>query len=150
MKYLVVFLIISHCSFGQSMADKDFDKLSWLEGTWTRTNTKPGKTAHERWWKGNGKEWIGVGVSLKGSDTTFVEKLRIVVKDNAIYYVADVAENKGSVYFKVIEISSDGFACENPQHDFPKRITYKREGNNLKAATSGDGRSIDFLFVKND
>ena len=150
MKYLILFLIFSHSVSGQSITEKDFDKLSWLQGTWIRTNVKPGKTAHERWWKDNGKEWIGVGVSLKEGDTTFIEKLKIVVKDNAIYYVADVAENKAHVYFKMTEVTSTGFTCENREHDFPKMIAYKKEGNNLKATTSGDGKSIDFIFVKKE
>ncbi|HEY5822722.1 MAG TPA: DUF6265 family protein [Cyclobacteriaceae bacterium] len=151
MKYVVLFLITS-CSYSviaQSVTEKDFSKLSWLEGSWKRTNAKPGRTASENWKKGNSNEWIGIGVSLKEQDTSFVEKLKILVKDNAIYYVADVAENKGPVYFKFTELTSDGFVCENPDHDFPRKISYKKEGNNLKATTSGDGKSIDFLFVRN-
>ena len=151
MKYFVLFLIAfcSHAIIAQSVTEKDFNKLSWLEGSWKRTNTKQGRTASESWKKGKGNEWIGVGISLKEKDTVFVEKLRILVKDNSIYYVADVPENKAPVYFKFIELTNDGFVCENPDHDFPKRISYKKEGNNLKAITSGDGKSIDFLFVRN-
>jgi len=134
----------------QTVTANDFDKVLWLEGVWNRTNVKPGRTAHERWTKGTGKELIGFGVSLKGADTAFVEKIKIVAKDNALYYVADVPENKEPVYFKVIEITAAGFVCENLQHDFPKKIVYQREGKNLKATTSGDGKSIDFLFVKQD
>jgi hypothetical protein len=144
----LVFILLLHLPlwvFAQSVTGKDFDKLSWLEGSWSRTNAKPGRTASESWTKGKGKEWIGIGASLKGTDTSFVEKLKIVIKDNSIFYVADVAENKGPVYFKMIEVSNDGFVCENLQHDFPKRISYKKEGNSLKAVTSGDGKSIDFL-----
>ena len=150
MKYLILFLI----TFGnfpgsaQPVTEKDFSKLSWLEGSWNRTNAKPGRTASENWKKSAHGEWIGLGVSLKGQDTAFMEKLKILVKDNSIYYVADVAENEAPVYFKLTELTTSGFVCENPQHDFPKKISYKKEGNNLKAITSGDGKSIDFLFVK--
>ena len=58
MRYMILFLIVSCsiCSFGQSVTEKDFDKLSWLEGSWIRTNVKPGRTAFESWTKGNGKE----------------------------------------------------------------------------------------------
>ncbi|NJM25805.1 MAG: hypothetical protein HC859_10275 [Bacteroidia bacterium] len=30
---------------------KDFSRMQWLLGTWQREQTKPGKTAHERWEK---------------------------------------------------------------------------------------------------
>jgi len=41
------------------------------------------------------------------------------VKNNDVFYVADVKENKGLVYFKLTAISSSGFVYENAEHDFP-------------------------------
>ena len=89
---------------GQSTAaptSSDFKKLSWLEGTWTRTDSKPGRSGHERWVKSSNTEWRGWGVSLSGKDTAYVEKLKLVIKDGFICYVADVPENKQAVYFQV-------------------------------------------------
>lgn len=91
---------------------------------------------------------IGRGFNLKGVDTVFVEKIKIVVKDNELYYVADVPENKGEVYFRFIHFSRDGFVCENPQHDFPKKIAYSFDGKTLRATISGDGKQMDYLFEK--
>jgi len=127
---------------------EDFKKLDWLEGTWIRTNVKPGRTPHEKWQKISSTEWQGLGVNMKGSDTAFVEKLKVVIKDDNIYYVADIVENKEPVYFKFTAITDHGFVCENPQHDFPKKISYQKEGNRIKATISGDGKSIDYLFEK--
>jgi len=126
----------------------DFEKLQWLEGNWTRTNAKPGRSGHERWVKTSESEWRGWGVSMSGNDTTFVEKLKLVIRDNTINYVADVPENKGVVYFKFTELTGDRFTCENPEHDFPKKIFYERNGNKLKAVVSGNGKSIEYLFEK--
>ena len=53
-------------------ANEDFKKLDWLEGTWTRTNAKPGRPAHEKWHKISSSEWSGLGVNMKGNDTAFV------------------------------------------------------------------------------
>jgi hypothetical protein len=39
-------------------------------------------------------------------------KFKLVIKDNNIYYVADVPENKQPVDFKLIEISEMAFTCE--------------------------------------
>ena len=85
---------------------------------------------------------------MRGSDTLFVEKLRILIRENNVYYVADVPENQKLVYFKLTEISDKGFVCENPDHDFPKKVTYQLEGNQLKATISGDGKSVDYVFEK--
>src|SRR5688572_6387744 len=113
-------LTIATCGFSQTPTTEiatKFKKLEWLVGTWNRTNAKPGKSSHERWEKTNELELRGVGVSMQGKDTTFVEKITILIKDNNIYYVADVPENEKPVYFKLVEISNSGFVCENPQHD---------------------------------
>jgi hypothetical protein len=123
-------------------------KLAWLKGTWQRTDTEPGQSGHERWIEVSPSEMKGWGVSMKGVDTAFVEKLKIIVEKDKIYYVSDVPENKQPVYFTITEITDTGFTCENPQHDFPKKIAYWKEGDKLSATISGDGKEFTFLFTK--
>jgi hypothetical protein len=146
----LLFAIISQAAFCQSgpATEKDFDKLSWLEGTWVRTNAKPGRSGTERWVKGNGKELIGWGVSMRGNDTSFVEKLKVVARPGAVYYVSDVPENPKPIEFRITSIDDNHFICENPSHDFPKKISYHRDGNKVRAVISGDGKEIEYLFEK--
>lgn len=126
----------------------DFKKLEWLLGKWNRTNGKPGQITTEEWIKESAFKLKGIGVKSKGADTAFVEKMTLLVKDNAIFFVADVKENNGLVYFKLTAITSNGFACKNPKHDFPKKIVYKLAGKDLQATISGNGKSIDYSFVR--
>lgn len=143
----LIILSFTSSAWSQSPVALDFTKLSWLEGTWTRTNgTKPGRSAHERWEKSSEQELRGYGVTLQGQDTIFLEKITVLVKDNAIYYVADVPQNQQPVYFKFTEITESGFVCENPEHDFPKKISYQLESDKLKAQISGNGKAIDYWF----
>jgi hypothetical protein len=146
----VISLLISTSAISQVKSNQaeDFKKLSWLVGSWNRTNAKPGRSGVEQWKQTQPQELRGTGVNLKGTDTTFVERLRIIIKDNSIVYVADVPENQKPVYFKLTEITESGFVCENPEHDFPKKISYQLEGNKLKAQISGDGKAMDYLFEK--
>lgn len=125
---------------------KDF---SWLEGIWERQNTKPGTMAYEVW-KKHGKLLMGKGLTLRGSDTVFVEKLRLVNIEGAWNYTAEVSHNAGPTYFKITSWSEDGFVSENPEHDFPKKIEYKLDGDLLTATISGDGKEIPFLFIKKE
>ncbi len=127
---------------------KDIEKLSWLEGSWQRTNAKPGRSGVEQWKKISATEWIGKGINLRGVDTIFVEKLKIVAKDNALFYVADVPQNKTEVYFRFTALTERGFICENPEHDFPKKMEYEYNGSVLKAIISGNGQAMEFIFKK--
>ena len=124
--------------------------LEWLTGKWNRTNMKPGRHGYEIWQSVPGIELKGWGVIMKGKDTLFLEKFQLLVKDNVVYYEADVKENPAPVYFRLTAVNADGFICENPEHDFPKKIEYKREGNKLKAIISGNGKSIEYNFTKEE
>jgi hypothetical protein len=148
MKKLLTISLILIIQSSVAQVGPDLKKLSWLEGKWERTNTKPGKKGFEIWTKVSATEWNGKGVSLTGTDTTFVEKLKLIVKDGTPYYVADVPENQKEVLFKFTALTENSFICENPQHDFPKKISYQKDGDKLKAVISGDGKSIEYLFVK--
>lgn len=145
MKLLLVALVL----ISSALQAQSISELSWLTGTWNRTNVKAGRSAHERWVK-TAEGFQGWGVNLNGADTTFVEKLRIVTKDNKLYYVADVPQNKELTYFLMTEVSANSFTCENPQHDFPKKIVYQLDGNKLKAMISGNGKSMDYFFERKE
>lgn len=155
MKLMFLLLILIACpslGFGQNVGSEtslNLKKLDWLIGTWDRINiSKPGRSSHERWEKIEESKLRGHGVTMQGQDTVFLEKITILIKDSNIYYVADVPENTQPVYFKITEISDNSFICENPEHDFPKKISYQLNGVNLKAQISGDGKSFDYLFKK--
>ncbi len=150
MKYLLtVILVFFFIATRAQVSASDFKKLYWLEGTWTQTNLKtPGRTSTERWMKSGDALLVGKNVLLQGTDTLSVEKATLLVKDGAIYYVADVPHNKEPVYFKLASVSDTAFICENKTHDFPKKISYTLLGNILKATISGNGKSIDYIFKK--
>ena len=145
------FVLVFATNTDSSMSlHKDLKQLEWILGKWERTNVKPGTKAFETWAKESNNIFTGKGVSMKGSDTTFVEQLRIEVKDNSIYYVADVRENAIPTYFKITKITDHGFVSENPDHDFPKMISYELAGDQLTAIISDGGdKKMGFVFKKN-
>jgi hypothetical protein len=147
---IMLLLLVSTGVFSQTAKPNQnvsIEKLTWLEGTWNRTNVRPGRSTHE-YWQTKGGLMEGLGVSMTGADTSFVEKLKIVSKEGELFYVADVPENNRLIYFKLTSFTETGFVCENPEHDFPKVISYQREGAKLKATVSGNGKTIDYYFEK--
>ncbi|MFZ1805578.1 MAG: DUF6265 family protein [Cyclobacteriaceae bacterium] len=143
-----LFLITGVACSSTESNQNDLEKISWLKGHWERINIKEGRSAHERWEVVNDQELKGWGVSFRGMDTSFMEVLRIVEKDDTLYYVADVPENPDPVFFKFTSLTENGFICENQEHDFPKKIEYQLQGDTLKAITSADGKELVFEFVK--
>lgn len=121
--------------------------LAWLEGTWERTDMSGEKKAFEIW-KRTDDGFSGIGFTMRGQDTTFVEHLRIVAKDGHLHYVATVDHNPGPVYFRMRDISEKGFVAENPAHDFPKRIGYERNGQTMTAVVSAGDQGFSVKFRK--
>ena len=134
----VTILILNLASAQDSATLKKFEKLTWLEGNWHRIKMKPGQSGQENWKKISPWEMQGLALTMKGKDTVFVEKASLLIRDNRIYYVADVPENNKPVYFELTAISDQGFTCENPEHDFPKKISYQKTEGEMIAVISGN------------
>lgn len=145
---LLLYIAPVHAQKYSPEIEAQFNSLRWLEGTWERTNVKPGMKANEKWHVDAPYELKGSGVTMKGQDTVFLEKIQIIIKGNSIYYVADVKENKEPVYFKFTALTPNGFVCENPEHDFPKRIEYRLNDSNLTVIISGGNKSQNYLFAR--
>jgi hypothetical protein len=146
--FLLILLGVSF-SFAKSQPASNVKELNWLEGNWKRINSKAGQSGVELWTKVSSTELKGRGITLQGSDTAFVEKIRIIVQDGSLYYIADVPENKKAVYFLFTDIKPNSFTCENPAHDFPKKIAYSLKDAKLTATISGGGKSMEYIFEKN-
>lgn len=144
----IVFVLTGSTLYAQRNAKQDFKKLKWLTGNWKRIDAGPGKSGTETWSATSATALQGSGLTLKGKDTVSVEKLSLMIKGNDIFYVADVTGNPKPVYFKMTVITADGFVCENSQHDFPKKISYKLVGDKINASISGNGKTISYNFVK--
>jgi len=144
---LIPVFFLATASYGQETAAQKFKKLNWLSGKWIRTNAKPGESGYETWTKTANNKLVGKGVTLKGKEMIFVEHLELIIRDNEIYYTVMLTGDKKPVYFKLTASTDNSFICENAQHDFPKKIAYKKTGDKVKAVISGGGHSIDYDFI---
>jgi hypothetical protein len=112
------------------------DTLSWISGSWT--TTQDGATIEEHWTRPAAGTMIGMGRTIAGGKTAFFEYLRIETRGADLVYVAHPKARPGTD-FKATRIADDEVVFENPQHDFPKRIIYKRTADgNLTARVEGD------------
>lgn len=145
---IISLLLLTQISSAQESNKQKFKKLEWLTAKWIRTNSNPGHSGYETWTKVSDLKLIGKGVTLKGNKVVFNENLELIVKGNDIFYVVKLDDEKTPVYFKLTALDKNGFTCENPAHDFPKKITYNHSGNNVKAVISGNGKSVDYIFVR--
>lgn len=126
-------------------------RLSWLIGTWKSTDKE--KVGYEVWRADSSACFVGEEYTMKGSEKTWSEKLRIEATDSGLFYVADVAHNAGPVQFKMTSQDSNMTVFENPEHDFPTRIIYKKVGVDslharIEGLRKGKTTGVDFMFSR--
>ncbi len=116
---------------------------NWLVGKWKRTNEKPSKNTFDFW----NKDFTGIGFTLKKADTIFKETMSIVtVKDTLHLKIEGV--NETPTLFKFTHQTDSSFVCENQENEFPKKIHYFLDKQQLKCKISNEEFSIDFVFDK--
>lgn len=147
MTWMVLLALLAGCASGPARVDAavHLQRMDWLVGTWRRTDLPADRSGYERW-ASDGRGFAGTGVTMQGVDTVFEEALRIDVRDEAIWYVAEVAHNPEPVRFRLTRIDDDGLVFENPTHDFPQVIAYRRAGDRLQVRVSAGTRASEFHF----
>jgi len=118
----------------QSLAD-----LSWFVGYWSSSSDTT--SMEECWLPAKGGMYIGVHRDIFPGGKVFYEYLRIEWREDGYYYVAKPS-NQPEAAFKLTSITSDGNSpravFENPEHDYPTKITYQLlPSGALRATISG-------------
>ena len=114
-------------------AINDLNKLEWLVGKWEGIHGEG--IYHEEWEKICESEIKGKAFLIKKGEISNSESLRLHSDIQEIYYSADVSHNPQPVPFKMTLLEKDKAVFENPQHDFPQKITYEKKGNDSLIAT---------------
>lgn len=132
------------------VAPATIDVLAWLVGDWV--GTVGGNEVEERWMTAAGGAMIGTSRSTRGTPAQMVEFefLCIAQRAGGLVYTA-MPNGGGTTDFLLTKVSPDSVTFENPDHDFPRAITYtKRADGGYDATISGapGQRTLTWSFRK--
>lgn len=121
--------------------------VAWLLGTWHAESRDALIT--ETWVTVSDTTYEGRGVTRSRADGSLrdAEDLRLVAMGDGVFYVAKVAHNERPVAFRLTSCSGGIFVFENPAHDFPRRIEYRRVDDARFEAHVSDGGNRGFRLV---
>lgn len=127
----------------QTVAD-----LEWMSGDWLTTRGR--SQIEEHWTKPAAGTMIGMGRTIAGDRTAEFEYLRLEQRGDEIYFVANPGARCPGTDFKLTRLSGQEAMFENPQHDFPKRIAYRKNGDGSLLATvdGGEGTKAQSFAYK--
>lgn len=115
-------------------AAQTIGQLAWMTGSWKSSGS--GAETEEHWTAPGAGSMIGMNRTVKGGKTVGFEFLRIEARADGIFYLASPG-GAPPTPFKLKDASKEKAVFENPEHDFPQRILYWRDGANLCARIEG-------------
>ena len=125
----------------------DLSIFEWLVGMWEGIQGQG--IYHEEWAMKSETELSGKAYLIKKGEIKNSEILEIHIAEGVIFYTADVSHNPDPVSFKLTSQNNNNFIFENPEHDFPQKITYERKDNGsllavVEAVKDGKTRKIEY------
>ncbi len=107
---------------------------TWMTGSWQ--GHVNGVQMEEHWTSAAGGLMLGTHRDVRPNKKTFFEFLRIEEKDGKLTYLAMPA-GQPPTSFPLKTLTSTKVVFENPEHDFPQRVIYWRDGKKLCAKVEG-------------
>jgi len=109
--------------------------LAWIAGDWTSVDADT--TSEEHWTAPAGGTMLGTSRTVASGRTVFFEYLRIEADEQGIAYVASPLGRCPPTRFPMVAHDAGSVRFENPEHDDPKSIAYRRDGDTLTAEVEG-------------
>lgn len=136
MKLLLALAVAGSLLGASNQAAKPtLNDLSWLAGSWSGTSR--GIEMEEHWTAAKGNSMIGIHRDVGKGRTLVFEFLRIEQQGDQIVYLSMPNGRSPATPFPLKEVSGTRVVFENPTHDFPQRIIYWKDGNDLRARIEG-------------
>jgi hypothetical protein len=109
--------------------------LAWMAGSWS--GESGGIQMEEHWTAPKGNSMVGLHRDIGKGRTLLFEFLRIEQQGDQIVYLSMPNGRSPATPFALKEIAATRVVFENPKHDFPQRIIYWKDGNDLRARIEG-------------
>lgn len=121
---------------------------TFIAGCWSGEHADSRRSSYEVWIAPKAERMLGVSQTVRPDRAEF-EFLRIERGAGSVDYVAQPS-GRPATRFRMTDASATHAEFANPEHDFPQRIRYTREGDLLRAEISGGNpvRRIEFRFRK--
>jgi len=128
-------LIFISCQNKPGHQFEKLQKMEWLIGHWEQQ--LPDGMITETWTKDNDSVFSGRSFFIKGKDTIHLENILLTQRKDELLYIPTVhgQNNDEPVNFKLNSDVENSFSFENPVHDYPQKITYKRVTSDRLIAT---------------
>jgi dipeptidyl aminopeptidase/acylaminoacyl peptidase len=134
----VMGVVVASASGGaQASQSSVIDRAGWLAGCWEMR--APNRVTMEMWMPPSGGMMLGASRTTVGASTREFEQIRLHAAGDTLVYTA-LPSGQREAAFRSTSVSATELVFENPAHDFPRKITYRRVGeDSVVARVEGPG-----------
>jgi Domain of unknown function (DUF6265) len=122
-------------------------QVAWLQGCWQMTAGD--RVVEEQWMAPRGGVMLSIGRTVRGEKLVEYEWVMLSEQDGKLAYEAHPSGQQSAV-FTAQTSSGTEVVFENPAHDYPQRVGYKRDGDALLAwidgTVNGKSRRAEFPY----
>lgn len=145
---LVSAAVLASLAWGGAAEAATLAGVAWLEGCWEAVSPK--RTIEENWTTARGHTMIGVGRTVRGDSLFEYEFLVLREKGDRLAYEAHPSGQPTTTFWSK-EVTDSTAVFEDPEHDFPQRVGYRRVGVDslvawIAGTSGGKERRIEFPY----
>jgi len=147
---MITLLLITASGQGAQERAPTLGDLAWLAGCWE--GGQESRRREEFWIKPAGGMMLGLGRAVSNGKMIEFEYMRLHEDRGSIYFTARPS-NQPEASFKLATLSRTEAVFENPEHDFPQRISYRQLADGsllvrIEGEAQGKKRAVDFPFKR--
>ena len=117
-----------------AQAPATIDSAAWLQGCWELKADN--RTVEEIWTPPKGGSMIGVSRTIRDGKLTQYEMVVLREQGDKLAFVAHPSGQSPATFLST-QVSDRELLFENPAHDFPQQVGYRRDTRRLLAWISG-------------
>ncbi|SNS10637.1 hypothetical protein SAMN06295912_101372 [Sphingomonas laterariae] len=134
MRIGTVMIVAAAMAAASPAGAQDISQFGWLAGAWA--TEVDGRWAEEWWTPPRGGILIGAGITGKGATADFFEHMRIMADGAGRITFYGSPKGAPAVAFALVRSGAGEAVFENPAHDYPQRVHYRREKEILVVSVS--------------
>ena len=143
----IVLLATAVASTGAPQA-LTIQRVEWLQGCWQLTS--PQRIVEEQWMRPRAGIMLGMGRTVRGETLVEYESVLIREQEGRLAYEAHPS-GQAAARFVASRATETEVIFENPEHDYPRRVGYRRDGPDaltgwIDGTINGQPKRVEFPY----
>jgi hypothetical protein len=132
---LAAALAVHHPAAAGAQDAPTVEQVGWMAGCWEQS--AGARLIEEQWMRPRAGLMLGMSRTVVGDSLREYEQVALFQRGGHLIYAASPAR-QAPAEFTSIAVSDSAVTFENPTHDFPQRVIYRRRGaDSLLARVEG-------------